>query len=362
MQIKREKYTNLVKKNLSYWFLVFAILCCGTVNAKVNSFVGAFANIGEWSLLPSGSEYGASLGVAGGGGFIYELQAYSKYSSPAQFLFQVGVGATGGMTSFRQSNEATAVLKDQFDLEGERFDYVYDLRDRHDEYRDVALQIPLMFGVQYGKFYLLAGAKVYSHIYTKSRSTGLLNTYGRYEDFDDFTGMPEYQFFSDIQLPLAGQKSPKTSMKLDIDASLEIGGRLGLVANGSGFDVPKRNIEYRLAGFVDYGLLDVHYSMDKPQLGTLDGNGATVPLEGNLSYNSGATYPVYNTESMIQNLVLTDIMSTKGFASKVNNFVVGVKFTIMFRLPEQKRCVMCADGYVSSARSGGGSRGMKYEE
>ena len=337
------------------------MLYCGAINARVDSYIGAFANIGEWSLLPKGSDYGPSFGVAGGGGFVYELQSRSNYS-PVDFLFDVGVGVTGGMTAFTQSTEATAILKDQLDLDGELFDYVYDLRNRHDQYRDVALQIPLMVGIQYGKFYAMVGAKIYSHIYTKSRSTGVLSTYGKYDDFDDFRDMPEYQFFSDIQLPRAGQPSPKTSLKLDIDASLEIGGRLGAVSDGTGFDVPKRTVEYRLAGFVDYGLLDVHYSLDKPQLGTLDDNGAVVPLEKNLGYNVDNTYPVYNTESMINNLVLTDIMSTTAFASKVNNLVVGLKFTILFQIPEPKRCVICNDGYVSSASSGGSRRGMKYEE
>ena len=351
----------LVKKNLSYWFLLFAMLCSSTVNAKVESYVGAFANVGEWSFMPSGSEYGMSYGAAGGAGFLYELQARSKYN-PTRFLLDVGVGAFGGMTAFMQSNDATATLTDQYDLDGDLFDYVYDLRDRHDQYTSIALQVPLMVGVQYGKFYAMVGAKIYSHFYTKSHSTGVLTTYGKYSDFDEFRDMPEYQFFTDVKLPRAGQKDPKTSLKLDIDASIEIGGRLGAISDGTGFDVPKRTVECRLAGFVDYGLLDIHYSLDKPQLGTYDNSGAVVPLAGNLQYNEGATNPVYKTESMINNLVLTDIMSTSSFASKVNNLVVGLKFTILFQLPEPQKCVMCTDGYVSSASSGGSRRGMKYEE
>ena len=292
---------------------------------------------------------------------MYELQARSKYN-PTRFLLNVGVGAFGGLTAFAQTNEATAVLKDQYDLDGDQFDYVYDLRDRHDQYTDIALQVPLMVGVQYGKFYALIGAKVYSHFYTKSHSTGILSTYGKYSEFDEFRDMPEYQFFTNIALPRAGQKDPKTSLKLDIDASIEIGGRLGVISDGTGFDVPKRTVECRLAGFVDYGLMDIHYSLDKPQLGAFDNTGAVVPLEGNLGYNDATTAPVYNTESMINNLVLTDIMSTSGFASKVNNLFVGLKFTILFQLPEPQKCVMCTDGYVSSASSGGSRRGMKYEE
>ena len=66
---------------------------------------------------------------------------------------------------------------------------------------------------------------------------------------------------------------------------------------------------------------------------------------------------------MVDGLVLNDVMSTAGFASKVSNLFVGVQFTVLFQLPEEQKCVICNDGYTSSVRSyGGSSRGMQYEE
>ena len=81
-----------------------------------------------------------------------------------------------------------------------------------------------------------------------------------------------------------------------------------------------------------------------------------------LRYNEGVTAPVLNTTTMVDNLVMNDIMSTSGFANKVNNLVIGLKFTILFQLPEQGQCVLCKDSYQSLVRNRGGSRGMKYEE
>ena len=139
-----------------------------------------------------------------------------------------------------------------------------------------------------------------------------------------------------------------------MDLSLEIGGRLGAVNDAVGYDVPKRKIEYRLAAFVDYGLLDIHTNR------TLDG--LVMPS----GYNVGETAPVYNTTSMIDNLEMNDIMSTPtGLPSRqsVNNLMLGIKFTVLFQLPEPGQCVICRDAYGTSIRSRrSSSRGMKYEE
>ena len=87
------KNTNYsVKNRHSYGIMLLALLLCGRVSAKVTNFIGASANVGEWSMLPSGSKYTGSLGVAGGVGFVYELRAGETYGT-TQFLFDVGVGA-----------------------------------------------------------------------------------------------------------------------------------------------------------------------------------------------------------------------------------------------------------------------------
>ena len=127
--------------------------------------------------------------------------------------------------------------------------------------------------------------------------------------------------------------------------SFEIGGRLGVINSAVGYDVPKRKIEYRLAGFVDYGLLDIHKADTK--------DGFTAPS----SYNAREAY---NKTTMVDNLQVNDLMSTTDFASKVNNLMIGLKFTILFQLPEPGECVICRDAYRSTVRSRGGR--LKYEE
>ena len=320
------------------------------MQAKVNSYIGAYANAGEWSLLPAESKTKPSLGGAGGVGILYELQAGKLYS-PTRFLFDIGLGAQGGATKFKQTDALMHVLPNQTDLQGDMFDYVYEIRDRQDQYTNVALQVPLMVGVQHHKFYMLAGVKVNYSLMTRANTKAVLNTYGRYAEFDDFRNMPDYQFFADR--PLAN--AAKAKFDIDIDASIEIGGRLGVVTDAVGYDVPKRKIEYRLAAFADYGLLDIRKAF-----------GGTLPLNPVLTtpylYDTRPASPnyVYNTTTMVDGVAMNDILFTEGFAKAVNNFMIGLKFTILFQLPEPGQCVICNDAYrnLYSPRNGR----LKYEE
>jgi hypothetical protein len=261
----------------------------------------------------------------------------------------LGVGAAGGMTAYMQSSSKVEKLENQHDLMNQLFDYVYDIRDRKDKYTNIAVNVPIMFGIQYKRFYALAGMKVYANIYTKSHSNANLTTYGDYVEFGEFRNMPEYQFFEDEKVSTA----TKTSFNLDLDLSVEIGGRLGNVLYDVGYDVPKSRIEYRLAAFMDYGLLDIHSK----------GTKSALKLPESYDIDPESKNYIYRTRTMVDNLEMNDIMSTNGFASVVKNLVVGIKFTILFQLPEPGQCVICRDNYRSSVRTYTGSRrGMKYEE
>ncbi len=361
------KNTNYsVKNRHSYGILLLALLLCGSVSAKVTNFIGASANVGEWSMLPSGSKYTGSLGVAGGVGFVYELRAGETYGT-THFLFDVGVGAWGGMTSFMQSADLSATLRDQEDLQDVKFDYVYELKGRRDRYNNIAAQVPLMVGFQHRRFYMLVGAKLNANVWTKTQTVATLNTYGDYTRHGqgEFRDMPEYQFFKDKSV----KGGVQTNLNLDVDVSLEIGGRIGgIVTDAVGFDVPKDRVEFRLAVFADYGLFDLRKKGSSVALGLKDSGGSVKPLVDpttgtpNIQYNVGPTAPVYKTTTMIDNLVMNDIMSTEGFADKVNNLMVGLKFTILFRMPEPGKCVICRDAYGSSIGNSVRSGGVKYEE
>ena len=346
---------NSVKKHHTYLVLLFTMLFSGSAGAVVNNYMGVYGFAGEWSLRPTQSEYKLSYGVAGGAGFVYELQAGAKYK-PTRFLLDLGLGAWGGMTSFGQSTDETVALQNLKDLQGKDFTYVYEVTNRRDQYTAVTMQVPLMIGLQHRKFYMLAGAKFNYHIYTLANTKANITTFGRYEEIPDLRNMPEYQFFTGYPM----KSSTKTSLDWDVAASFEIGGRFGVITEEKGYDVPKRMMEIRLAGFVDYGLRDIHKKGHNQGLST---DGIQYDTRKFVDDKPNPDY-VYQSHSMIDNLKINDIMSTEKngvpFAKTVNSMMIGLKLTILFQLPEPGQCVLCKDGYQSTINS---SRGrLKYEE
>jgi hypothetical protein len=241
-------------------------------------------------------------------------------------------------------------LANQKDLSGETFDYVYDITNRNDNYSNIALHVPLMVGVQHKHFYMLVGAKLGFNLWTRTASTAYATTYGVYQSIGSTKGipMPEYQFFENQKI----RSSQASKLNMDVDLTFEIGGRLGFLTQDVGFDVPKQRIEYRLAAFVDYGFFDIHVAGQNPAV-TLPGSYDTDP--------SSPTY-VYRGTSMTDQVQLNDLLSTENFASAVNNLMIGVKFTVLFQLPQSRgECISCS--YKSTIRSHGRSRrGVKYEE
>ncbi len=299
----------------------------------VKHLLGLYVEGGEWSLLPYDSKLNSSMGAAGALGFAYDLQA-------GHFILNTGVGVNYGATYFGIDDWNTT-LADQTDKEGDTFDYIYKLHARQDAYSNLAVQVPLLLGGQYKRFYALAGVKFTYNAMTRTSTVADLNTVGRYYGidasgkktamFDDFTNMPEYQFYENYSL----KQKAKSSFNVDLDVSVEIGARLGFMTDDTGYDVPKSRTQYRLALFADYGLLDLHTAGDKALI---------------------TTPSTYNADDMLSGIQTNDILSTTKAAGSVKNLFIGVKFTILFELPQSGTCLMCRDGYRSSAkhRKGGG--------
>ena len=333
------KNTNKIVKIVQR-YLILSLLAVFSVaaNAQIKNHIGLWGEVGEWSLLPQASQYPNSLGVAGGLGLMYDLQ-YKKH-----LIFDIGVGVNYGMTSFNRSSSAADTLFNQVDLQGESFNYVYQINDRHDQYRNMMIQVPVMIGGQWGRFYGLVGVKAGLSLLTKSFSKANITTFGDYAFFDDFKSMPEYQFFDNVPF----EKSFDAKFRFNLDVSAEIGLRLGFLTDLRGFDVPKSKVQYRLGLFADYGLLDIHTADNRTAL--------TLPS----GYNTGETAPVYGTRTMLDNITMNDVMTTSGFASAVHNLLVGVKFTVLFELPEPRQCVICRD--QSLFRSAPVKRGTKINK
>ena len=356
-----------VKKHLTYLFLLPIVLLSTPLygETEFNHYAGVYGQLSEWSLMTDNKDYKLSAGFGGAVGGMYEIQLGEQYS-PTRFLLNIGVGAQGGMTSFQQSSAMTHTLYNQWTVSevhtpSKQFDYVYEIQNRHDWYRDISVGAPLMLGVQHKRFYMLAGVKVYYHLLTSTVSTATVSTYGQLPGLDPFRNMPEYQFFEGEKI----KGDPvKTAFNLDVDVSMEIGGRIGYVPSAVGYDVPDRTIEYRLAVFVDYGLFDIRKNKN-----IYPGTGAAFDPANSLktpdTYDSDVSSEGYvyknANKTMLEGIVMNDIMSVDNFASRVNNLMVGLKFTVLFRLPKSGQCVTCRDNYLGTTRSKSRA-GVQHEE
>lgn len=322
-----------MKKFKLYCILgLFGCICLPT-KANVTNWLGLSLEGAEWSLMPNQSELKPSLGGGGALSFHYELE--NKH-----FLFQTGAGASGGWTQFNVP-EVSHTLYNQRDIQNDLMDYLYQFNDRHDTYMSINAQVPLLAGGNWNRFYFLAGAKLGINCITWTQQTTLLTTAANYKDEQGqplyqnlITNVPAQQYYGpDNQKLLAGKGT--TNLNLNVDASVEIGVRLGFIRPANGFDVPQAHTQYRLAVFADYGLMDIHKAQ-KNQL-----------LEAPKTYQPAVP------NSMTKDLKLNDILSTKDVAKSVNNLMVGIKFTILFELVPAPKCVTCEKDTPLRHRKGG---------
>lgn len=309
-----------MKKNVRISIL-FAVLWAlsAPISAQVTHFLGAWAQGGEYSFLPtldrSVFDMKASIGGGGGLGFVYEMRAGDH------FLLDVGVGGNSVWTRFKVPDRQY-VLHNMLDTEGEVFDYIYDVKHRRDAYWVTSLQVPLLIGGQWGRFYFLAGAKFDMALLTTATMVAEVSTLGDYKQYITPLHNIPSQGLRD-NMPFVQQQ--RVAFKPNVTASLEIGCRLGDIYKDKGFDVPAQKVQYRIAAFADYGLLDPHSPSGNPLM--------HVPA-------------TYNVQNPLDGLNAYNVMSSKDVSDIMGIFstlMVGVKFTVLFQLPKAKNCVICRD-------------------
>ena len=237
------------------------------------------------------------------------------------FKLDVGVGGNSAWTRFKVPDQKYA-LHNMVDSEGEVFDYVYDVRHRRDAYWVTSVQVPLLVGGQWGRFYFLAGAKFDMALMTISTMKAEVSTLGEYKQYiTPLHNIPAQGFIDNM--PFVQQQS--VAFKPNVTASVEIGCRLGEIYKEKGFDVPSQKVQYRIAGFVDYGILDSHIATGSPLMHVPATYSAKNPLEG------------LNACNVMSSKEVNDIRGA------FTTLMVGVKFTVLFQLPKSKSCVICRD-------------------
>ena len=256
--------------------------------------------------------------LKGGAGAGLDLTYNLEYG---HFLFETGLDFR-----FLNSTSAYGFTATRYDQTyGATYNYLF---DNTREMRNMAqVGLPLMFGAQFNKFYFLVGAKVhYTFLGTYSQN-GLYDVTVNDPALVDPYGMGIYA--------LNGQtKSPIVFRQPEVSAAVEVGIDLdewlqkqpdpkkkkAKVKPGERLPFGRENVHYRLSLFAEYGVL-----------------------------NTNAT-PKANPVEFANNQV--EVQNSNTFLAmngdtKLNNLLVGAKFTIQFEVPGKTvRPVTAPPSYV----------------
>jgi len=279
--------------------------------------MGVWTDLGADVWMMSKSELKTSFGGGLGLGMVYEFQQ-------GNFLFNVGFGTNVLYNPVKISN-LNVVLPNQDDLDplyyggaGEKLDYYYYMTNRQDKYLNMNLQVPVMLGFVSNRFFMLAGVKLGYIINLQTFCTSTMETKGYNSTIGWMQNMPMYQFYPERT------KSAQTrcTFRPDVAVSFEIGGYVGEMVQGTGYNRFRKPKHFRISAFVDYGLLSINNTS------------STAPIVVPSKYVPVKVYDMVDAASY------KDAVSSS-VAGAVNNLFVGVKFTALFDLPEPRNCVMC---------------------
>ncbi|MBR1808970.1 MAG: hypothetical protein IJ776_06255 [Paludibacteraceae bacterium] len=300
--------------------ILFSAVLCASVGAQVKNYIFVSGQVGEASYQYKIEDVASHISGGFGAGIHagYEMRV-------GAFLLDLGFGfnITHSIVNVGTKQDTLPDMTDDDPISGgDMFDYVYNQNHRHDSYTNLSVQVPVMIGAAAKHFYFLAGAKLDMSLVAVSSAEALVSSEMQYHDLPSPAPvMPNHGAFTDY---LVSQKPASVQFKPQVMASAEIGYRFVETASGSGWDVPKEKNYWRVALFVDYGILNMHKK----------GNNDDISLP-----------QTYSTGEM-QNITINHIFSTKAAAeSKVNNLMVGIKATYLFQLPEKRGCVICRDAY-----------------
>lgn len=290
-------------KRISALLLLIAIQTAVTLaNAQTSHSLMLWLDGGATSFFDNIEESKYAIGGGGGAGFGYELQH-------KHFLLDIGVGFEYGATN-TYMHPYTIDIAGLVDSEGDTYTGHFTFDKRRDISNLGYVNIPLLMGGRFNHFYFLVGAKLgVNLIYNASIQSDVTvkGTYDKYLGL--WENMPNHNFGT---TELATE-SPIAFNSIDLKGSLEMGYR---------FDIKKPNewsptspVSFRIGGFIDYGILNANSGINNYGYATVPENGDV----GQISMN----------HVFVSNLAEEKL---------INNFFVGVKFTILFRMPSPKDC------------------------
>lgn len=279
------------------------------INPDVHHFVSFDAAMAYSSLFNTSDTLKSGMGVSPYLGVGYRL----LYSN---FLFATGLEAHYLYNAYSTSGAKRSI--NMLDTEGDPFRLHVDATDGNDWVHAVNLNIPLLLGMEYRRFYFLVGPKFSLNVGNEMQTKATVVTSATYDQYiGTFENMPNHM----LDTYPVESKNLSADWDLDIITHLEVGMRLGDVSFETGADVPKPKQRFYIALFADYGLLNLNRAEAK---------------YSRLDYEQVAGQPL--------RIFLTPALMSKEYSGvRVNQWSVGVKATVLLELPKQRDCVMCEE-------------------
>ena len=290
-------------------------------------FLQLHGDAGYSALLHTVPGMKPSAGVNGNLGFDYRLFHNN-------FVFTIGVE---GMYELNiNSMDELDVQIPMRDTEGQLFDMHVHVDKSRDLAQAVNLNIPVLFGGEWGRFYFLLGPKISINMWGITSSQAEVTTYGAYDEYyDDFYDMPNHQFASDQYM---GSAVKPLKWNFNVMAHAEIGGRIGHMFKHKQFRLNPDKVRMYLGAYVDFGLFDVH----------VRGNGAPM-------------FDYRETDKGVQFFVQPFLLSNLADNAVFRNLNIGIKYTVAFELPQHGKSYVY--DYNKSDRpriKRGGNQGIKF--
>lgn len=291
-------------KKILYTFLILigvsqSIWSASKLLPDRHHFVSVTAQLGYSTLLSSVDVVKPGPGVAPALGVGYHFYA-------DHFIMDVGVQGEFG---YRTNKIGDSDLQlPMIDTEGDRFTMHARVADCKDVCQSVGLNIPLLFGCEYGRFYFMAGPMLGLNLWGNTFSRSAVTTSAVYDQFiSEFVDMPNHQLYAGEPIK---SDSYKLLWNLNVAGHVEIGARLGEYYSVKGADVPDLRQRVYLSVFAEYGFLNIHR---------------------NQTVGSAMSYK--ETEDGLKFYVIPAMLSDQMIGSKVNPLTVGVKCTWLIETP-----------------------------
>lgn len=274
--------------------VILALLLLGIsvshADAQIQNKFLFWGSAGYSSLLTDAKNIDAFGNVGFGFGGGYEFQAN-------RFKIHTGIEYVNLRSNLRLNDFTHSRL--MLDTEDDEYMGHFKFSGNKDRYKFGYVNIPLMFGGQFGHFYFLVGGKFGLNLSASSTTESTIKSTSTYPAFMvDFENMPNH-FFTTVN----EETKYKIAFEQNISAAFEMGFYLKKEAS---------NIHYRFSLFCDYGLNKI-YSNPSPQDVLLS------------KYGADYFQPVLN------NFLLSN-------QTKVNALYAGLKFTLVLSAKKQASC------------------------